>query len=1189
MTATVCTIIARNYLAQALILGRSLAEHHPGSRLRVLVIDAEAGVPDTGDAPVDILAPADIMSREEFDVMAGMYDIVELATAVKPWLLATLVDGTGGPVLYLDPDIKVYKPLDVLIAAADDPGVVLTPHLDVPPGRADGRTETEDIVLSAGIHNLGFCGVGPRGRGLLDWWQARLSRECITDPPHQRFVDQRWMDLAPGYFATTVVRDPEYNVAWWNLATREVTWDGARYLVNGRPLGFFHFSGYSPKLPHLVSKHQGHDPRVLLSEHPGLQRILAEYAQDLQLAGHGEYTTLPNALDVLPNGIRLDHHMRVLYREAVLAAERKGDALPPNPYAETAAFFDWLREPARPVHPADPLTLGRYAGIVRARSRELIDLFPDIDGADRAAYAAWFADRARVAGEFPADLVPAPVAHRRGVPRGERVSGVNLIGYLRTESGVGEAARQIAAGLEASGIPFAAVDYPYSPGRQGHPFPVVPAADAPYDVNLLCINADQILTANHWLGPELRNVAHRIGVWWWEVADFPESMHQALGVVDELWVGSPFVAETFARVTAKPVKVMPLPVVVPAPTADARAALDIAPDAFLVLFSFDFESVFARKNPLAAMRAYRDAFPAGSGTTLLVKTINGHRHLNDLERLRFAAADRPDIRIVDGYLDHAVKDSLMAACDCYLSLHRSEGFGLTMAEAMAHGRPVVATGYSGNMRFMTDRNSWPVPWSEARVPGDAPPYPAGTPWAEPDVAAAARMLREVREHPQEAARRGEQARRDIAEHQSPAALAAFAAARLAEIRRGIPPVPAGATADGSDTRAVLVDRLDRGGDTPWTGGGGTAGKAKSAYRRGMLRALRPYLVRRDQIDRAIVARTDQIARSTDRQDLRMDQLTDVLGQRVAALEAQVAEARNRDAELRHRLMTVESELHLPGALDLSGERHWVRPDVARPELARRWAEVGAGPAPAVEPTALTGFEYRCTSQNGEDGVLCEIFRRIGAPGRTFVEFGIESGVEGNAVFLAQTGWSGLFMEPDDTAHAALAAWYAPMAGRVTCLKAAVTRENINALFADGGVPDEPDLVSIDVDGVDYWLWDALECRPRVLMIEYNGALGFEDALTVPYDPDHRWDGTSYMGASLPALEALGRRKGYRLVHTDRCGVNAFFVRADLADGRFPDEDEVPRHTPNYFFSGGGHPPDPLGRAYAEVERDARPA
>jgi hypothetical protein len=255
-------------------------------------------------------------------------------------------------------------------------------------------------------------------------------------------------------------------------------------------------------------------------------------------------------------------------------------------------------------------------------------------------------------------------------------------------------------------------------------------------------------------------------------------------------------------------------------------------------------------------------------------------------------------------------------------------------------------------------------------------------------------------------------------------------------------------------------------------------------------------------------------------------------------------------------------------------------------MARRWSEVGDTPAGGAVPAPLTGFEYRSTSQNGEDGVICEIFRRIGTATRSFVEFGIESGVEGNCVLLAQRGWSGLFIEPDDDAHAALAARYAPMADRVTCLKAAVTRENINALFAEGGVAREPDVVSIDVDGVDYWLWDALEHLPRVLVIEYNAALGFDDALTVPYDPSHRWDGTSYMGASLAALTALGHRRGYRLVHTDRCGVNAFFVRADLAEGRFPPEDEVPRHQANYFFSGAGHPPDPLGREYQRVERMA---
>jgi hypothetical protein len=231
------------------------------------------------------------------------------------------------------------------------------------------------------------------------------------------------------------------------------------------------------------------------------------------------------------------------------------------------------------------------------------------------------------------------------------------------------------------------------------------------------------------------------------------------------------------------------------------------------------------------------------------------------------------------------------------------------------------------------------------------------------------------------------------------------------------------------------------------------------------------------------------------------------------------------------------------------------------ELARRW---GAAPD-------LTASELRVFSQNGEDGVLAEIFDRIGAGGGGFVEFGIQDGTEGNTVFLAQVlGWSGAYLEADDAAFAALERRFAANP-RVRTLHAAVEPDTAEALFAQAGVPPEPDLVSIDVDGNDYWIWRALNAyRPRVVVIEYNGAFDPRERRVMPYTPGFRWDGTSAYGASLGALEDLAAEKGYRLVHTELAGVNAFFVREDLA-ADLPSGDSVPRRSGNHVLMGLGHP------------------
>jgi hypothetical protein len=245
------------------------------------------------------------------------------------------------------------------------------------------------------------------------------------------------------------------------------------------------------------------------------------------------------------------------------------------------------------------------------------------------------------------------------------------------------------------------------------------------------------------------------------------------------------------------------------------------------------------------------------------------------------------------------------------------------------------------------------------------------------------------------------------------------------------------------------------------------------------------------------------------------------------------------------------------------------------ELARRHA---GEPTPGTD---LTACELGVYSQNGEDGVIAEILRRIGGPGRReFVEFGVERGVEGNCVALADVfHWSGLFMEADEEKAHALAWKYRDNA-RVSTALARVTAENINELLATNGVSDEPDVVSIDVDGNDLWIWRALRhARPRLVVIEYNASLDQSRRLTVPYNPDREWDGTDFFGASLAALEQVGREQGYRLVHTELAGVNALFVRSDLAD-RFTGP--VPRRSQNYAGQGYGHPEHAGGGQFVEL-------
>lgn len=234
--------------------------------------------------------------------------------------------------------------------------------------------------------------------------------------------------------------------------------------------------------------------------------------------------------------------------------------------------------------------------------------------------------------------------------------------------------------------------------------------------------------------------------------------------------------------------------------------------------------------------------------------------------------------------------------------------------------------------------------------------------------------------------------------------------------------------------------------------------------------------------------------------------------------------------------------------------------------------------------SLTYFELRVFSQNGEDGVIAEIVRRLGAPSHYFVEIGAMS-YEANCVLLADVfGWRGLFIDADDKESGRLRRKYDTIVG-VTTRHARVTPENVEALFADASVPAEPDLLSIDIDGEDYYVWEAIETyRPRVVVIEYNGGLDSERRLVQPRSCGG-WDGTAFYGSSIGALESLASRKGYRLVHTELTGNNAFFVREDLG-GDFPERADVPRRASNFSLRGFSHDPDPTARAF--VDLDLRP-
>ena len=208
---------------------------------------------------------------------------------------------------------------------------------------------------------------------------------------------------------------------------------------------------------------------------------------------------------------------------------------------------------------------------------------------------------------------------------------------------------------------------------------------------------------------------------------------------------------------------------------------------------------------------------------------------------------------------------------------------------------------------------------------------------------------------------------------------------------------------------------------------------------------------------------------------------------------------------------------------------------------------------AQDPKRLLRYGFKGYSQGDEDGIVQEIFRRIGVAQKTFIEFGVGLGTENNTLYLLFSGWRGLWIEADHSAVMAIRRGLSEYirGGRLTLLEEFVDKDNINSLLLRGGFEGEVDLLSIDISGNDYWVWKSVSAvNPRVVCVEYNAAFRPPVSLVANYRRDFRWDGTNYFGASLKALEELGSQKGYALVGCCLWGVNAFFVRRDLVQDRF---------------------------------------
>jgi glycosyltransferase involved in cell wall biosynthesis len=332
------------------------------------------------------------------------------------------------------------------------------------------------------------------------------------------------------------------------------------------------------------------------------------------------------------------------------------------------------------------------------------------------------------------------------MPSAKLPFGVNLFGHARGELGIGEDVRLAARALHANGIPFCIVDVEpgHSVSKEDRSVEAWITDEPIYAINLFCMTGFE---HNRYVCEQgLDHIAGRynIGMWPWELPNWPQSCHFTYALVDEIWGISSFTANAF-RDAPCPVKAMTLSICIDRIGPADRASFGIPPENFVFLTAFDVNSTFARKNPIATVKAFKLAFPTAGGAkvSLVVKASHVRPREREWRRLKRIVANDNRIIIIPETLRKPEVIGLINAADCFVSLHRSEGFGRSIAEALALGKTVIATGYSGNLDYCNTPRSHLVNYREKKLGTGEYFFGEGQTWAEPDIDHAAELMQKV--------------------------------------------------------------------------------------------------------------------------------------------------------------------------------------------------------------------------------------------------------------------------------------------------------------------------------------------------------------------------------------------------------------------------------------------------------------
>lgn len=815
------TICSANYIHYARVLIKSLRIVHPDAAIFVfLVEDIE---PQNVSIEGARIIPVREIGIPGLSDMAFRYSVMELNTAVKPFCFRYLFEHLEhANAIYLDPDIFVLAPFSAVVQLFETGAqAVLTPHLLAP--LQDGHHPSTLQIHRTGSYNLGFLGLqsSPEVKNFLTWWERELSDRCIVDLEGGIFVDQKFAELIPCFVGqSSILRHPGYNVAYWNFTQRCIERIDGNWTANGKPLVFFHFSGVVPGERAVFSKHQD---RVAVSALGQARKLFEQYLDCLDRAdqdrisqqaytfGHfDDGTPIPKIVRLAarrqcttkleipswpPSRAEVCQHLRqhdanafdkfgkklnLLDASIWFSREDLQLAFPIQMDGALAGFCGWLNGGgykelevdgfhSHPEEISQSATYQLANNIIRIKNKIVRE-----SRFARAAYQKvprWLRRsihsallRSRPTIDTGSGLQNFTIS---ACPKIDRPPGVFLCGYLNAETGVGEAARRAYRALNAAGLKVATRSLP-AMSADSDSLDWTPASDScarEGDILLSFVNADQMVDIERILPLQIIKNRYHIGAWAWELAEFPNAWLPALDYVHEVWTPSEFTADAVRAKTSKPVFVMPHPVFKEEATAselrthNIRVKTGIGDHEYVFLFCFDFNSYLARKNPDAVLDAFERVVVENRDAHLIVKAHG--RGLDGDARERFCrrCSLMPNVHLIDEVLKYEEMMELYDSADAFVSLHRSEGFGLAIADMMVRGKPVITTEYSGSADFANAKTAAIVNHKMVPILADDYLFGENQRWADAEIEHAAAIMGDFVQNPEigrEIGRRGQE-------------------------------------------------------------------------------------------------------------------------------------------------------------------------------------------------------------------------------------------------------------------------------------------------------------------------------------------------------------------------------------------------------------------------------------------------